>query len=194
VFENLINKVVNYWVIEGIIAETDEDIYAYGLDLLLFSAVNLIVILITALITGKLLESLLLIAVTIPLQMFGGSYHAKSHLNCFLIMYIGWWLAIGIAPNLDHMSAIFIAVCSLVLILCLAPVSHKNVPISSGQSKKMKVLVRIFTITFVVISVLLSDIFLGMQFFSNFIAVGLGAIALSMLAAKVKCSLLTPFA
>ena len=182
----IINKITGYWVTKGIIAEEDKDIYIYGLDLVLFSVLNLLIITLTAAITGRLFESTLLLAITIPLQMLGGGYHAKTHLNCFLITYIGWWCAILLAPNINSVTAICLALFSVIVVFILAPVANENVPISDRQSNKMKILVRIFTIIFALTSIILTNIFFNRQIISSLIAVGLAAVALSMLASKLQ--------
>jgi accessory gene regulator B len=85
----LIKRITRRWSIAGIIEQADEDIYEYGLELLISTILNMAVILGSAAIIGKLPQSLALLIVIIPLQSFGGGYHAKTHLRCFLIMYIG---------------------------------------------------------------------------------------------------------
>ena len=189
----IINKITGYWVTKGIITEEDKDIYVYGLDLVLFSVLNLLIITLTAVITGRLFESTLLIAVAVPLQVCGGGYHAKTHLNCFLITYIGWWCAVLLAPNINSITAIGLAIFSVIVVFILAPVANENVPISDRQSSKMKILVRIFAIFFAVTSIILTDIFFNRQIISGLIAVGLAAVAISMLASKLQYHIQKPF-
>ena len=185
-FNSTINKAVNSWVNDGIIAEKDMDIYIYGLDLLVFSAINLIIIFVTAIITGRLIESIILLAVTIPLQVLGGGYHAKTHLNCFCIMYVGWWLIMWLAPNINFTMTVGILAMSAMLIFWLAPIPNVNAPISHIQSSKMKRYVRAFSIVFIIAALLSSDIFFGIQPINNFITIGIGTVAASMLAGKLR--------
>lgn len=192
-FNAAVSNIVDTWVDYGVIEEENKDIYIYGLDLVLFSTLNLLAILITAAVTGKLIESILLIIVTVPLQMLGGGFHAKTHLNCFFIMYIGWWCVMWLTPNVNTIAVIGIVACAVITIFRLAPVANENVPISEGQSNKMKVLVRIYAIFFASISILSSDMFWGIQMISSYVAMGLGVIALSMLANKLQQQLRVRF-
>ena len=192
-FNAAVSKIVDSWVDYGVIEEENKDIYIYGLDLVLFSTLNLLVILSTAAVTGNLIESILLIIVTVPLQMLGGGFHAKTHLNCFLIMYIGWWCVMWLTPNVSTIALIGIVACAVIIIFRLAPVANKNVPMSEGQSNKMKALVRMCAVLFGLISILSSDMFWGIQMISNYVAMGLGVIALSMLANKLQQQLRVRF-
>jgi accessory gene regulator B len=183
IFPKIIKKIVDYWVYLGIIKDTERDVYEYGLELVLSSAVNITVVIVTALFTKKLPESIALLAVIIPLQSFGGGYHAKTHLRCFLIMFIGWWVVIPIIPFITLSMGILIACISLVTIFILAPVRHVNVPISDEQFHKMKLLVRCFSIGTAVIGIAVSLLVVGSNIGSSMI-IGMGAVALSILVSK----------
>ena len=103
----LISKIVNQWCEAGIISRTEIEVYEYGLDLLLYTSINIVTILFSAAIIGKLKESFVLLAVVLPLQSFCGGYHANTHFRCFLIMYIGWIIAIFTAPLLLLLLELF---------------------------------------------------------------------------------------
>ena len=139
----VIKIILNRWINAGIIKKSDEDVYIYGLDLILFSILNLIAILITATFFGKLLESLLLMIAIIPIQAYGGGYHAKTHLRCFLIMYIGWWIVMFILPLVTPIIATVLSIMAVLLTFILAPVSHVNVPMSIGRKLQLRKYVRI---------------------------------------------------
>ena len=185
-FEAIIDRAVCGWADGGVIAEEDKDIYVYGLGLVLFSALNLLAIFITAAITGKVLESLLLVSVTIPLQMLGGGYHARTHLNCFLIMYVGWWIVMWLAPLISFFVSIAVVTSSVTVVFWLAPVANENVPMSEGQRKKMKGIVRIFAVIIAAAAIILSEAFFGTQIIGGLITAGLGSVAISMLANKIR--------
>ena len=182
----IVRSITNNWAESGFISDKDKDIYEYGLNLVLFSALNLFAILLTALITERLVESVILIAVTVPLQMFGGGYHAKTHLKCFLIMYLGWWVVMLVAPIMNTFVTMCIIVLSVSTIFWFAPVAHKNVPISVGQRNKMKMLTRKFVVICAIISIFFASDVTGVHKISSHVAIGLGAIAISMVAGKLK--------
>ena len=89
--ESIISNITGKWCEDGIIKKSDIDIYEYGLEMFIYTILNLLVVLGLAALAGKLIEALAMLLVVLPLQSFGGGFHAKTHFRCFLIMFIGWW-------------------------------------------------------------------------------------------------------
>ncbi len=185
-FTAIIKKTVGYWVDNEIIDDFDRDIYEYGFELILSTIINIAAVMISALFVNRVLESVALLMIVIPLQSCGGGYHAKTHLNCFLIMYIGWWVVIGMIPYVTLFLAILIACISMIIIFVLAPVSHENVPMSEQQFHKMKILVRCFSVGAAVIGIAVSWLAGSNNNFGNSVIIGMGVVALSMLVARMK--------
>lgn len=183
-FTRIIQKTVNYWISEEIVDNLDRDIYEYGFELILSSAINIFVILITGIFVGRLFESIVLLSVVIPLQSCGGGFHAKTHLRCFLIMYIGWWAVILVIPYITDFAALSIAIVSLVIIFSQSPVRHENVTMSDERFQKMKLFVRGIAIGDVVIGMIVSWCTVDRNNIGNSIIIGVGVVSLSMLVAK----------
>lgn len=183
-FTRIIQKTVSYWVSEKLISDYDRDIYEYGFELILSSFINIVVILISGILVGRLPESIVLLVVVIPLQSCGGGYHAKTHLRCFLIMYIGWCAVMKILPYVNELAVLFIAAASLTIIFALAPIIHENVTMSAERFQKMKMFVRRIAVSDVIIGVLLSWITKGRNNIGYSIIIGVGVVSLSMFAAK----------
>jgi len=181
---SLIIRITRRWSRAGVIEKADEDIYEYGLELLIFTIINLAAILVSSAFTGKFLESLALLAVILPLQSFGGGFHAKTHLRCFLIMYIGWWSVIFILPLITTTVSIIMASAAVIIVFALAPVANENVKMSARQRRKMRLLVRIVAAT----GALVSAFFIYGLYKRIGIAMsmGLGITGLSMLIARGK--------
>jgi accessory gene regulator B len=180
-----IEKITKYWVKNNIIHEDDCDIYEYGLDLLVFSLLNYMCIFLTAIVINRLIESVILFVIMIPLQSCGGGYHAKTHFRCFLIMYIGWWIMMWMIPHVNYMESTLISTSSVVLIFFLAPVPNANVPISELRRQKLKIMIRVIAVVAGIISILARPILVN-QNVSGIVAMGMGGIALSMVAANIK--------
>lgn len=183
---SIIEKTVNKWSFSGIIKHNDRDIYVYGLDLLFFTILNHLAILSTAIIFGKLPETLIILIVVIPLQSFGGGYHAKSHLRCFLIMYIGWWGVMFLLPLVTPMIASITTCISVVIIFTLAPVPHENVKMSSERRTLLRNRVRIVVSIVAILSINLSWATFGGLHYGILSSVGLGISAFSMLCAQCR--------
>ena len=180
----LIKKITVRWCETGIIEKSDEDVYEYGLDLLLYTILNIAVILFSAAFIGKIAESIALLAVILPLQSFGGGYHAKTHLRCFLIMYIGWWAVILLLPLIKPAVAVAMSCAAVFVVYRLAPVPHVNVTMSDGQRAKMQKLARQVVGAGAVVSIFLSII--TSERIGTAMSAGLGVTALSILIAHGK--------
>ncbi|MCL2628194.1 MAG: accessory gene regulator B family protein [Oscillospiraceae bacterium] len=181
----LINRIANNWSNLGVIDKSDVDIYVYGLELLLYSILNLIAILTTAVLYGYMFESIILIIILVPFQAFGGGYHAKTHLRCFLIMYIGWWIVVHIIPMISIFVATIICVSSVIVVFLLAPIPNENVPMSENQRHKMRRIVRIIALCALCASVFFIWVVESLAIIGITSAAGLGIAALSMLVAHL---------
>jgi len=180
----MIKKTITRWCKNGIIEKSDEDIYEYGLELVLYTTLNIVAVLCSATIIGKLPESLALLVITLPLQSFGGGYHAKTHLRCFLIMYIGWWVAIFMLPIISKYAAAILVCIAILAVFYFAPVPHINIRMSELQKQKMRKYSRVSVIIAAFASMLFTYIIsvrIGIA-----LSTGLGIIALSMLIASIK--------
>ncbi len=188
----IIEKIIKYWIVNGIIKSIDRDIYEYGLELILSSTFNAIVVIFSSIFVNRLAESIVLLIVIILLQSCGGGFHAKTHSRCFMIMYIGWWLVVWIIPYISFLSAILIVCASLITILILAPVRHENVPMSEKHFLKMKILVRCFTVATALLGITILCFHDGRNNIGNSVIVGLCVVAISIVAAKIRNYIINP--
>jgi accessory gene regulator B len=180
----LIKSITARWCDSGIIERSDEDVYEYGLDLLFYTVINIAVMLGSAALVRKIIDGIFLLAVILPLQSFGGGYHAKTHLRCFLIMFIGWWIVAFILPFITPTAALIMTCLAVVTVYWLAPVAHENVKMSLKQRMKMRKISRVI----VSVSAFISALFIVCQYkrIGITIASGLGVISISMLVAHLK--------
>ena len=185
-FSAIVNKMVDQWTDSKIISETDRDVYVYGLDLVLSSVLNLLTMIATAALCRKLPETLILMAVVVPLQAFGGGYHADTHLRCFLIMFIGWWCVMPLMALITPVIATVMICASLAVIFIFAPVPHVNVPLSEKRRQKMRRIARMLGTGSAGLSLAMLWAFSDYTYAGTAMAAGLGVIAFSMLCAWGK--------
>jgi len=188
----IVRLIINKWSSKGLIAKSEEEIYDYGLQLILFTLVNFTVILTTAVLVGRFTESVALLATFIPIQAYGGGFHAKTHLRCFLIMYVGWWIAIFvILPIFCSTGATLSSVLALITIYFLAPVPHINVEMSDEHRMKLRIAVRIGALLAVMISLIVIHVIANNSIIGISMTLGIVISAFSMLIAGVKTHLFT---
>jgi len=181
----MIQKTVKYWVENKIISEEDQEIAIFGLDVTLSSIITISLVMITAGFMGRVLESIGLLSIIIPMQCLSGGYHAKTHLRCFLTMYIGWWCVTPLIPFISFFIGLCIVAISLIIVFMFAPVRHENVPMSEKHYIKMKKIVRCITIIGVVIGVWLSGLLGNTGVYGSSMIAGMGVVAISIGVAKM---------
>lgn len=188
--ETISKRIAHYLLKNGSIKnESDLDIYSYGLELLISSLFNIAAILILSFIFGKPLEAVAFFLAFIPLRIFAGGYHAKTHLNCFLILLTVYSINLAILQFIPY-NYIFYSIniftsCSIILVFLFSPVEDHNKPLTDEEKNDYrKISIRIILFQLAVI--------IGTLFFNKYLyiilsfCIGQLAAALSLLAVKIK--------
>ena len=117
------------------------DVYVYGVELVLSSALGILLILTLSLVFSMLWEGLLFFVAFTALRTYTGGYHCYTYLRCNTL-YVGTFLACALLYQwlVSVTSAMWTAaVISLLLsggiISKCSPVAHKNKPLSAVQRK-----------------------------------------------------------
>lgn len=140
--KRLSQRLVSLWVRNEVILSEDASIYCYGLELLLSSAINLLIMIGLSLTFGKPLIFIPYILSFIPLRIYAGGYHAKNHVSCMLFnaaLFSASLILITIVPA--HNMALVCTVLnfiSLIFIMALSPVPAKNKPLSEEEAVKYR--------------------------------------------------------
>lgn len=176
--EALINHVTKICLDHHVITEQDEDIFRYGLDLLVFSFGSIVLFLTIGLLLNRFLMVACFLLAFIPMQSFGGGYHANTHLRCFLTMLASLCIAIVIISHLAPIMLLIVSSVCTYPVFRYAPIEHKNAPFGNAFRTKMKKTVRCISSTLVLMS-------WGFSFtnplIASSLAMGIIASALSML-------------
>lgn len=140
--QRLAERLVNYLKRNEIIARDDEEVYVYGVQLVLSSAISFMVILLAGLLLGNFLLGALFLCCVVPLRMFCGGYHANSYLKCdlvflgcFLANCAAYWLAEGL--HIPLFSFIMGAV-AVIMVWIFAPIENPNKPFSVQEGKRYR--------------------------------------------------------
>lgn len=117
------------------VSNEQKEILIYGYTLLLENVYKTIILLIIALFTGTLWETLLIIGSFVLLRCFSGGIHCRSSLGCTLGM-IGVWV-VGLIVSRIELPLIVLIMMGIIIVwtvLRYAPQSTGNNPI---QNKKV---------------------------------------------------------
>jgi len=180
----VVDKIIHSWTENGIIQHEDAEVYAFGVETILSTVLNIVSLLLLASFFGLLREAALVLVVMIPLQSCAGGYHADTRLNCFLIMMVSWIPIIGISKILSPFTATCLSIISVAVIFLFAPVPHHNVPMTEEKRKRMARNSRILGVLFLTLSQVF--ILLKVKNYGYVLSAALIAISISMLAASIK--------
>lgn len=100
----MIEKITNYFVVNELIKDEDKEIYAYGLHQGLLILLNIATTILIGFMFRAVWESILFMIVYTPLRTYGGGYHAKSEVRCYLfsiVLILVVLLGVQIMPEID---------------------------------------------------------------------------------------------
>lgn len=123
-----------------IISEEDEELYRFGIEMLLMKSLHFITILAIGGFLFKMLpETIIYLASFIPLRSYAGGYHAKSRTHCYIIsclMVIAALFCVKFIPG-DYtvICGVFLLAVSSCLIICLAPKGSANKELDELETK-----------------------------------------------------------
>lgn len=120
--------------------ECGEEVYVYGLELILSTMAGILTILFSALFFSVFVESIIFLSVFMTLRIFTGGYHAETYRKCFVCTVGLFWVSILI-KNIIIVSGSEEIWLSLLFVSCIyislrAPVINKYQPLS--DKKKIK--------------------------------------------------------
>lgn len=140
VIEKLANKIVRWsYSSQDALDSEQEEILAYGYVLLLENAYKLLILLVVALLTHTLTETIITIGSLILLRNFGGGVHCHGSIGCTLSM-IGVWLAGLFVSMIDIPIPVLCVMTGIIIwtIVRYAPQTTRNNPIQNISVLKRK--------------------------------------------------------
>lgn len=123
--ERLAKGAARFFVVQDIVKSEHEEIYAYGMEILLSTVINGVMVLIVAAITNTLLPSLIFFTAFIIMRRTAGGYHANTHGGCMVILAAVHLLFIlfinfcklNVIPAFSIISVIYSCICDLTSII-----------------------------------------------------------------------------
>lgn len=158
--EKMASTIASTWKKSGTIPESDEQIYRYGVELLISTSANLLLLILASITTGHPAAFLPYLLSFIPLRLFGGGYHAKAHWSCILITVGAFSVSLLLNSVLDVTSSrifcVGVGIVSLSTIHFLAPLPAPNKPLSRKEEKSYGTVARAYGILLLAIALILS--------------------------------------
>jgi len=136
------NWIVSRWLKSDVIEKEQFRAYAYGCELLVSDMISNIIVLIAALLMGRVIEMIIFLAVFSSIRVVSGGYHASSYKNCIIVFCSSTILIFLITELLIYRNfyglILVLAVVAELVILMFAPVDHPNRPLSKEEMIKYR--------------------------------------------------------
>ena len=141
------NRIADYLSNNEIVKPEDKEIYIYGLEVILSTAANLLIVTLLGCALGLFVQTVVFVIAFAVLRVYAGGYHAKTHRSCivtFTAIYLVNMILQRVTPDgIQRVLGSIIALTALVLIFTLAPIEHKNRPFEGNEYCKFKKMSRI---------------------------------------------------
>lgn len=118
--------------------------YKYGVEIALSTMLNIVLILSIGAVTGRFIESVIFLAVFIPLRQFSGGYHADTYFRCNLFFCIAFALVLVLfefmqAYHCEYLIA-SMNLFALSVVVIFSPVENinKSIPAEKRAGLKLK--------------------------------------------------------
>lgn len=114
------------------------EIIAYGIEIILATVINIIVVLLIALIFNKLTVTIVYLGVFMAFRTYTGGYHSKTHFRCCSLLVftvIMEYILLKILNANLVCSSFLLLIFSHIIVFFFAPIADANKPISASQRK-----------------------------------------------------------
>ncbi len=162
------------------------DIYIYGFEIMISSAINILIGIIIGTLFFQFIECVIFLVVFIYMRKYCGGYHADTYLKCnlvFALNLLAFIAIINLSINFPIYIIIGINICCIVIIAIFAPIANVYKPIIIEDRKKHKITAIILGLVFSSISMMLYFI---NQHYCIVIDTALLSVALSMVIEKIR--------
>ncbi len=133
----LSNLVLDKFNKQNIIQKEDEQVYYYGLQLLIATLIKAIVFILVASLLGFVSETVVFLVFYSSLRVQAGGFHASSAFKCFILTVILVSISIAIAYlvpyNFASKMQLTMLVVAILLVYLYAPVDTENKPLSKKE-------------------------------------------------------------
>lgn len=138
----LMSRKIVFWQIRrGFLREEDSSVYLYAYEILFAQVIDILISFAIAALFDQVLAAVVFLISYIPLRIYAGGNHARTHLGCGIISAFIMVCVCVIAGNLHLISNyVFIAleIAAIILIISLTPVADSNKPLALEEQSKCK--------------------------------------------------------
>lgn len=150
------STISRHLVTRQVVPEDYEEVYAFGFECVLSTAIQVVILLIIGIASGLILETAFFFGGFVMIKKYIGGWHAESHFACITAFSCCSLSLLPVVFLLPAHAGFALAAAALALIWRLAPISHYNNPKSHEENlAARKVALRMAAAEALVIAILL---------------------------------------
>jgi accessory gene regulator B len=166
----------------GVIDKSNEDIYAYGIEVMISTAADVLLTLAIGILLNSLLKTVCFFFILSCVRKFTGGYHAKTYFWCksiyvatiFFVHYMSNFLEKVVSPFI--ITSAFMGFIAIIAVF--APVKNENKHLTKSQRKNSRILAVLATLIGLIICLVCS---VRIVWLSSLILASWGVITVMML-------------
>lgn len=170
-------------------AKYSQEVYVYGIEIILSTLLEVVTILISALLISAVEAGVIFIVIFSSLRIFTGGYHAETYRKCFVVTVGSFWGAFLIANIISSIFTnevlYFPLLLVVIYIIARAPVLNENQPLSNVKIVKNG---KMAAITLIIHLVLISSFLQYDEILMNMAIVTISLVAVYMLITDINKS------
>jgi accessory gene regulator B len=173
----------------GIINEEDAEVYAYGFELMISTAINIVIVILISLLFRVPLAWVFFLLPFIPLRLTAGGYHANTHLACGLVFCVAYTIlllpAVYLTAFMTPLLLSLVSGASLLLVLLFSPVPASTKPLDDAKRSKNRRKSIVLSVLLLLATALSFVTGPNLRWMFTYFALGQAGAAISLLAAKL---------
>lgn len=152
--------IADFFVAKDVITEEEEEVCAYGMELIISGIISIALVLIIGLITGNIWYALVYNMMMVVIRIYTGGYHADTHIGCNVCYCMTFFISIVLLRVQMYIKtelAIWIiALAGYLIIVLNAPLEHHNKKLTIKQKEDYMVISAMLGIASILISFVLN--------------------------------------
>lgn len=158
---NLSTRIIGALIEKSIINDTEQELYTYGLFMLLSQTLYFILTIIIGVFLNIVLESVVFYVAFLFIRTSAGGIHASSELKCEVATTLSLFLCLGIVKLCDlynfKLVILILMLVAAVLIFLLCPLDTPEKPLTSKEKKYFRK--KSWIILFIILTIIALSLF-----------------------------------
>ena len=152
--------IADFFVSKDVITEEEEEVCAYGMELIISGIISIALVLIIGLITGNISYAVVCYKKIVVIRLYTGGYHADTHVGCNVCYCMAFIISMVLLKAQTYIKSVvaiwLVALAGYLIIVLNAPLEHHNKRLTIEQKHKYMIISAMLGISSMLISFMLN--------------------------------------